>query len=156
MHFIKHKQRTRTLKRTSFLYLVLRLHTISFISILAVIGFTQNKSLILPTIIVAGSCLLTLVLFFASKKRCGCQLCQAPIFTKQKCNMNKNAKTLFGSYRAKAATSILLLNNFRCPYCGESFSCSPREEKPVETTTPTKRRAATMRNSGGIPQKRSH
>lgn len=48
-----------------------------------------------------------------------CPLCMIQPLAVRKCARNRNAKRLFGSCRLRVAFSIILLNRFLCPYCGE-------------------------------------
>jgi hypothetical protein len=51
--------------------------------------------------------------------RARCPLCLTQPVTVRGCATNRNAKRLLGSFRLRVAVSIIVRNQFRCPYCGE-------------------------------------
>lgn len=55
-----------------------------------------------------------------------CPLCITPVLATKNCSKNKKAKRFFGSYRLRVATSLLLRNYFRCPYCSEPTQLTVR------------------------------
>lgn len=69
----------------------------------------------------AGGALAILQWMVAS--RAGCTLCKTPVLGNQACSRHRQAKTVFGSYHARVALSIIFKNHFYCPYCNEPTSC---------------------------------
>ena len=61
--------------------------------------------------------------------RANCPLCITPVLVSKGCARNRNAKTLFGSYRLRVAVSVFFTGTFRCPYCGESSVLVVRERR---------------------------
>jgi hypothetical protein len=59
--------------------------------------------------------------------RARCPLCLTQPVTVRGCSTNRNAKRLFGSHRLQVAVSIILRNQFRCPYCGELTTLEVRD-----------------------------
>jgi predicted RNA-binding Zn-ribbon protein involved in translation (DUF1610 family) len=57
-----------------------------------------------------------------------CPLCQSEPMVSKKCRKHRDAVKLMGSYRLMVASTTLLLNRFRCPYCGESSRCRVRSQ----------------------------
>lgn len=49
-----------------------------------------------------------------------CPLCRIGPMSSQQCVKHGQAGRLFGSYRLQVILGVILLNRFRCPYCGES------------------------------------
>lgn len=68
--------------------------------------------------IMAGGMLSYVLVWFLSS-RAKCPLCMAPPLHPKGCQKNRRARRLFGSYRLHVAASIICLNRFQCPYCGE-------------------------------------
>jgi len=56
-----------------------------------------------------------------------CPLCITPVLANKNCSKNKNAQTLFGSYRLKSSVGILFRDHFRCPYCNEPTAMEERK-----------------------------
>lgn len=61
-----------------------------------------------------------------------CPLCRNQPLVAKGCQKHRKAHQLLGSYRLKVASSVLLHNSFRCPYCGESSRCLVRERCVAE------------------------
>ena len=64
-----------------------------------------------------GFFLAILQLLVASRARC--PLCLTPVLAAKTCSRHRNAKTLFGSYRARVALTIIFKKQFYCPYYNE-------------------------------------
>jgi hypothetical protein len=60
---------------------------------------------------------------------CKCPLCRSGIMTSKHCAKHRDAGKLLGSYRLRVAATVLLLNRFRCPYCGESTRCRIKDKR---------------------------
>jgi predicted RNA-binding Zn-ribbon protein involved in translation (DUF1610 family) len=56
-----------------------------------------------------------------------CPLCTVPVLLSKRCQRNRKAQRLFGSYRFKVAKDIALRGSFRCPYCGEETLCQVKD-----------------------------
>lgn len=61
-----------------------------------------------------------------------CPLCRNQPLVAKGCQKQRKAHQLLGSYRLEVASSVLLHNSFRCPYCGESSRCLVRERCVAE------------------------
>ncbi len=66
-----------------------------------------------------GLTLVVIVLQWMVAARTRCPLCMTPVLATKACSKHRKAKRLFGSYRLKAALSMLTLGYFYCPYCNE-------------------------------------
>ncbi len=77
----------------------------------------QDKLLYAALLMAAGFTLI--IVQWVTSIRARCPLCLTPALAKKACSKNRNAKTLLGSYRMRAAASIIFRNRFRCPYCNE-------------------------------------
>ena len=60
-----------------------------------------------------------------------CPLCRNQPLVAKGCQKHRKAHRLLGSYRLEVASSVLLHNSFRCPYCGESSRCCVRDRRAV-------------------------
>lgn len=49
----------------------------------------------------------------------------------KRCQKNRRARRLLGSYRLRVATGVLLRDRFLCPYCGEATKMAVREPATV-------------------------
>lgn len=68
------------------------------------------------------------LVYMYSALMCKCPLCRSGPMTPKRCAKHRQAGRLFGSYRLRVAATVLLLNRFRCPYCGESTRCRVKEK----------------------------
>lgn len=62
--------------------------------------------------------------------RANCPLCMTPVLSNKGCVKHRSARTFCGSHRLKVALAVLILNRFRCPYCGEHCELKVRARKP--------------------------
>lgn len=94
---------------------------------LIVIGmlYAEEEDVVVGAMVVASGVLLYMVQWFVSV-RGRCPLCMTPPLHPKKCQKNHRAGRLFGSYRLKVATSVIFLNHFQCPYCGEETKLAAR------------------------------
>lgn len=72
-----------------------------------------------------GALVYLFYLLFASGVRC--PLCHVRMMSRNFCSINRRAKRTLGSHRVRVACGVLLLNYFRCPYCGESTEVEARD-----------------------------
>lgn len=88
--------------------------------VLLVLGmvYAEKADVIAGALVVGAGLILYIVQWFVSV-RGRCPLCMTPPLHPKKCQKNHRAGRLFGSYRLKVATSVIFLNHFQCPYCGE-------------------------------------
>ena len=154
MHHIQKSFRARSYRRASFLFIL------AYLSIIATVAFTvytffkgsDNNLMILGALM--GASLFFSVISMLASSSCRCQLCQTSNMRSLRCSRNRKAKKLAGSYRLRVSTSILFTGSFRCPYCGEGFSLSPRPIKNIEQAPPT-RRATRTRPTQNMPIRRN-
>jgi hypothetical protein len=74
----------------------------------------------------AAAALLAFLQWFAAQYAT-CPLCKITMLGNHVCSRLRNARRLFGSQRLFVATSVLLTNRFRCPYCGEPSVLTPHQ-----------------------------
>lgn len=88
----------------------------------------HNMHIIIASSIIGGG-VACMIIQWISASRARCPLCLTPSMARKNCSKNRNAKRLLGSYRMKVATSIILHNNFRCPYCNEPTVLEVRQRR---------------------------
>jgi hypothetical protein len=91
-----------------------------------VIGDRRLTAISVALLILAG---LMVLLQWLIATRATCPLCLTPVLGTKECVRHRSARTLFGSHRLRVAAEVLLLNGFRCPYCGESSALKVRPRK---------------------------
>lgn len=73
---------------------------------------------------------LVVIIQWILASRARCPLCMTPVLANKRCAKHRNARTLLGSYRLRAATAILCKGSFYCPYCNEPSAMKIRERRP--------------------------
>lgn len=94
-----------------------------------------------------GASLASYILEWGVSSRARCPLCMIPPLHPKRCQKNRRAKRLLGSYRLQVATSVLFRDHFHCPYCGEATKIALRER-------PTAGRIDSSRTTTDSPWKR--
>lgn len=95
--------------------------------ITAIIAFLHtDRELMTWSLIGIGASVFTGLVYRVAAANSKCPLCQNEPMLSKKCRKHRHAVMLLGSYRLTVASSALLLNHFRCPYCGESSRCRLR------------------------------
>jgi hypothetical protein len=61
--------------------------------------------------------------------RANCPLCMTSVLGNKECIKHRSARTFLGSYRLRVALTVLFLNRFRCPYCGEACEVTVRPRR---------------------------
>lgn len=120
---------------------IIRFQTVSVLILLKVLLVPSSLVILLYGIIinerehiflgaiVAGVTVILSVTQWVLAARTRCPLCLTPVLADKDCSKNRNAKTLFGSYRLRVALSILLKGSFRCPYCNEPSAMKVRDKR---------------------------
>ena len=90
--------------------------------------FNHQDHLILAASLI-GVGVVIMIIHWISAARARCPLCLTPSLAKKACSKNRGAQRFLGSYRLKVATSIILTNSFRCPYCNEPTVLEVRQRK---------------------------
>lgn len=110
--------------------LLLWISVISFSSGLVVmaLGFfhSWHADVLLGGKLVASG-LVAYVLEWILSSRARCPLCMSPPLHPKRCQKNRRARRLLGSYRLRVATSVMFRNHFQCPYCGEATKVAVRD-----------------------------
>lgn len=153
MHFIRRPFAIRSLVWSSICF-VLAFASLPVViaAVLYMVASRSEDSMKLSGA-VAGISLLLWIITLISSRRSRCQLCQAPIFGSLKCSLNPRAKRALGSYRLRVCFSILFQRNFRCPYCGQSFTLS-KSKKSLSLPAVPNRRVISTKHGKGIPDRK--
>lgn len=89
--------------------------------------FVYDTRLVIMSLGVFMFCGVIAIIQWLIAARARCPLCLTQPVAVRSCATNRNAKRLFGSHRLRVAISIILHNNFRCPYCGEMTTLEVRQ-----------------------------
>lgn len=165
MHYIRHRRMLQSLKFSSLFFILVIISAITFLGLLIFYYISGNELNYAPIIITASLTALFSLFNLLSASKCRCQLCQVAMMLRMGCNKNSKAKSLFGSYRLRLALGVLFKNSYRCPACGESFSCLPpplydssssaKKEAIYQASANYKaRNVSTLRRSPNVPLKR--
>ena len=157
MHHIQKKFRARSYRRASYLFIAASLSLLTTVGFVAYAFFYSSQDNFMIISILIGATAFFWVLSMIASGNCRCQLCQTSNMRSLKCSRHKNAKRLLGSYRLRVSTSIFFTNSFRCPYCGEAFSLSPKPNRIKSTPKQTRIKCITTpsRRTRRIPKKRA-
>lgn len=121
--FLVHRFQTQSMiRRFRFVSLLIFVElitaAISLATILYSIVLHERELTILGLEMLLATVIIAVIKWvLAAKTRC--PLCLTPVLARKACSKNRNARRLFGSYRIRAATDILLKGHFRCTYCNE-------------------------------------
>jgi DNA-directed RNA polymerase subunit RPC12/RpoP len=115
------------MKAGSWLFLLASLLLVTATCTIGYAFLEHQKTLLLPALAGVILGLLLLVIYRMVSGGARCPLCMSPVLLSQRCQRNKNAKRLLGSYRFRVAKDIALKGAFRCPYCGEQTLCVARD-----------------------------
>ena len=110
--------------------LLLWLSVLCFLSGLVVMAygfFHSRNDLVVSGSEVVAAGLTAYLLEWALSSRARCPLCMIPPLHPKRCQKNRRARRLLGSYRLQVATSVLFRDHFQCPYCGEATKIAVRE-----------------------------
>lgn len=128
-------QSTSTIYRVRFaaLFLWLRSILIPVVVISLIYGLIKEEpghhELVYLAIGLAGLTVVVSIIQWVLASKTRCPLCMTPVLANKACSKHRNAKKLFGSYRLRVATSVLLKGSFHCPYCHEPSVLKVRERR---------------------------
>lgn len=123
MHLFRTKRHIFWLKVSALHFVILNLVACAVIVSAFLAFFHVDRELLTWSLIGMGGCLWVGLVYRLAAGVCRCPLCQTEPMLSKKCRKHRDAVKLMGSYRLMVASTTLLLNRFRCPYCGESSLC---------------------------------
>jgi len=150
MHHIQKSYRAKSYRKASYSFIL------AYVLLMITVGYTiftffkssDNNLMILGSLL--GTTLFFWALAMIASGSCRCQLCQTSNMRSLRCSRHRNSKKLLGSHRLRTSTSIIFKGSFRCTYCGEPFSLSPKPIRNVEQA-PKDRNIARTRPVRQIP-----
>jgi hypothetical protein len=139
-HF--HSKRTPLKLRIGGIALILKLvcglSVVPFF-ILGLLLVRQDFLVITLALLAAGA--LLSILHFALSRDVRCPLCKGTLLRSHGCSYHPKARYFLGSRRLGVIIPAILRGHFRCPYCGEVCSCTPRSKGQTRSRKRTSRLA---------------
>lgn len=130
MHHLHSLQSVTRFKLASWVLLLMWLVIPATFGVLIYSLLARDKQLASLTLwMIAGSLLLGILQWLLSS-RPHCPICLAHPIAHHACSKHRNARQFFGSYRLRVACTIIFMNYFRCPYCGEATAVEARPGSP--------------------------
>ena len=84
----------------------------------------DQKNLLCFGSVSAALAIVSAFVFFILSLSWHCPLCLGKLWVRTGCRRHRKAKRALGiSYRLRIALAVLFSKSYRCPYCGEPFSC---------------------------------
>jgi hypothetical protein len=127
MHRLPNRYAVNRFKAAAWLLAVKWLLVAFSALVIAYAVFVFDVMLAVTGLGVFMSCGVIAIMQWLIAARARCPLCLTQPVAVRGCATNRNAKRLFGSHRLRVAVSIILQNNFRCPYCGEMTTLEVRK-----------------------------
>jgi hypothetical protein len=91
--------------------------------------FVSHAPHMILACILIGVAIVIIIAQWIVAARARCPLCLTPSLSKKNCSKNRAARRFLGSYRLRAAVTIIVRNYFRCPYCNEPTVLEVRQRK---------------------------
>lgn len=141
MHQPRTARTVRAMKLSALSFLMLATIVAVTVPLVAYALMESDRHLLGISLGLIGLGAIVLLVYRISGSSARCSLCSCPVMFSQSCSRNRNAKTVFGSYRARVAMGIVFTGKFVCPYCGEATLCSPRQRPtfPQQVQEPRRR-----------------
>ena len=126
MHHLRSRISATRFKLASWLLLLIWLVIPASLGVLIYSFHVADKQLAhLALWFFVGAVLLGIIQWALSSQS-HCPLCLAHPIARRGCCKHRNAKQFLGSYRLRVACTIIFMNYFRCPYCGEATAVEAR------------------------------
>lgn len=134
MHRFRRRSQLIVHRLNAFSWLALLLLAVTTFGLLLAAFLTYDRLLALVGLTFASATLILAIVQQMSAGSANCPLCRMPPLGSRACQKNARARTFLGSYRLRVSLSTLLLNRFRCPYCGEPTRCEVKTRPGEEDT----------------------
>ncbi len=132
MHHFRRRSQLLIHRLNAFSWLVTLVLALATTGLFLAAFLTYDRLLALAGLALAFSTLVLAIFQRVSAGGANCPLCRMPPLGSKACQKNAKARAFLGSYRLRVSLSTLLLNRYRCPYCGEPTRCAvkarPHEE----------------------------
>ena len=129
MHRLPSQSSVTRFRLAAYLYVLFILLVIAGASYLGWALLNNHPQHVIFAASSIGGAVAVFIFHWITASRVRCPLCLVPSMARKNCSKNRNAKRLMGSYRLKVASSIILHNNFRCPYCNEPTVLEVRQRR---------------------------
>jgi hypothetical protein len=129
MHRLPSQSSVTRFRLAAYLYVLFILLVIAGASYLGWALLNNHPQHVIFAASFIGGAVAVFIFHWITASRVRCPLCLVPSMARKNCSKNRNAKRLLGSYRLKVASSIILRNNFRCPYCNEPTVLEVRQRR---------------------------
>ena len=129
MHRLQSRSAIARFRLAAYLLVLGRTLLIGAICFMAFSVFVGHREHLVLASILMGVAITLIIIQWAASSRARCPLCLTPSLANKACAKNRNARSLFGSYRLRVATSIIFNNHFRCPYCNEPTVLEVRQRR---------------------------
>jgi hypothetical protein len=139
MHHFRRRSHLILHRFNALSWLLMLLLVLMTVGLLVAALLTNDRLLALAGLSLASASLMVAILQRIAASSANCPLCRMPPLGSRACQKNAKARPFLGSYRLRVSLSTVLLNRFRCPYCGEPTRCTVkirRPEDPSESTHP--------------------
>ncbi len=136
MHRFRRRSQLIIHRLNAFSWLALLLLAVTTSGLLLAAFLTYDRFLAMAGLTFASATLILAILQQMAAGSVNCPLCRMPPLGSKACQKNARARTFLGSYRLRVSLSTLLLNRFRCPYCGEPTRCAVKTRPGEEDTGP--------------------
>jgi len=133
MHRFRRQSQLILHRLNAFIWLMMLVLAVVTAGLLVAAFLTNDRVLALAGLGSACATLVIGILQRISSTSANCPLCRMPPMGMSACQKNSKARPFLGSYRLRVSLSTLLLNRFRCPYCGEPTRCSVKTHDPGES-----------------------
>jgi len=126
--------RYRSLRPIIWIRLSSIFYLLSLLYSFALFGFTfyavlhHTHEIMLQLLYGIGGYVSLWILYVWTSSLSKCPLCRSGPMSSKRCARHRSARKIFGSYRLTVALSVIFLNRFRCPYCGESTRLQVKEK----------------------------
>jgi hypothetical protein len=126
--------RYRTLRPIIWIRLCALFYLLSLVYSVTLFVFTfyavlhHSHQMMLNLLYGIGGYVALWILYVWTSSLSKCPLCRSGPMSAKRCAKHSSARKTLGSYRLTVALSVVFLNRFRCPYCGESTRLQVKEK----------------------------
>lgn len=129
MHRLASQSIVRRFQIAAWLFILKYLFAAATGTILSYGIATYNRELTTVGMGVGLTTILGVVLQWLIAQQTRCPLCVTPVLVAKACSKHRNARRFLGSYRLRAALSMVFRGWFRCPYCHEPCELAARSNR---------------------------
>jgi len=128
MHQFRSKSHIVWIRLAAFFFCLLIFIGLGLLALIGIAVFHSSHEKMMHVLYAIGAFVLCWLLYIYASVMCKCPLCRSGPMSSKRCVKHRHANTLLGSYRLRVAATVLTVNRFRCPYCGESTRCRVKEK----------------------------